>query len=35
LFFLVVPFPLAFPPIIYMHFCSPHSCYMPCPSHLP
>jgi hypothetical protein len=31
LFFLAV----AFPPITYMHASSPHSCYMPRPSHLP
>jgi hypothetical protein len=28
-------FPLVFPPIIYMSSSSPHSCYMPCPSHPP
>jgi hypothetical protein len=26
-------FLLAFPPISYMHFSSPHSCYMPCSFH--
>jgi hypothetical protein len=35
LFFLVVSFLLASPPISYMHSSSPHSCYMPCPSHPP
>jgi hypothetical protein len=35
LVFLVVSFLLAFPPITYMHSSSPHSCYMPCPSHPP
>jgi hypothetical protein len=29
----VVSFPLAFPPIIYKRSSSPHSCYMPSPSH--
>jgi hypothetical protein len=29
----VVSFPLAFPPIIYTRPSSPHSCYMPRPSH--
>jgi hypothetical protein len=33
LVFLVVSFLLAFPPISYMHSSSPHSCYLPCPSH--
>jgi hypothetical protein len=28
-------FPLAFPPISYMHSSSPHSCYIPCLSHPP
>jgi hypothetical protein len=31
----VVSFFLAFPPISYVHSSSPHSCYMPCPSHPP
>jgi hypothetical protein len=31
--FLVVSFLLASPSISYMHSSSPHSCYMPCPSH--
>jgi hypothetical protein len=35
LVFLVVSFFLAFPPISCMHSSSPHSCYMPCPSHPP
>jgi hypothetical protein len=26
----MVSFLLAFPPISYMHFSSPHSCYIPC-----
>jgi hypothetical protein len=28
-------FLLAFPPISYVHYSSPHSCCMPCPSHPP
>jgi hypothetical protein len=32
---LVVSFLLAFPPKSYMHFSSPHSCYMPRPSYPP
>jgi hypothetical protein len=28
-------FLLAFPPKFHMHSASPHSCYMPCPSHTP
>jgi hypothetical protein len=35
LVFLVVSFLLSFPLISYMHSTSPHSCYMPCPSHAP
>jgi hypothetical protein len=35
LVFLVVSFLLAFPLITFMHFLSPHSCYMPCASHPP
>jgi hypothetical protein len=35
LVFLVVSFLLAFPPISCMHSSSPHSCFMPCPSHPP
>jgi hypothetical protein len=35
LVFLVVSFPLAFPPIIYKRFSSPHSCYMTRLSHPP
>jgi hypothetical protein len=35
LVFLVVSFPLAFPPITYARSSSPHTCYMPCPSHPP
>jgi hypothetical protein len=31
----VVSFLLAFSPISYMQSSSPHSCYMPCPSHPP
>jgi hypothetical protein len=33
--FLVVSFPLALHPIIYMRSSSTHSCYMPRPSHPP
>jgi hypothetical protein len=33
LVFPAVSFLLAFPPISYMHSSSPHSCYMPRPSH--
>jgi hypothetical protein len=33
--FLVISFLLAFSPTSYMHSSSPHSCYMPCPSHPP
>jgi hypothetical protein len=35
LVFLVISFLLAFASISYMHSTSPHSCYMPCPSHPP
>jgi hypothetical protein len=35
LVFPVVSFFLDFPPISYMQSSSPHSCYMPCPSHPP
>jgi hypothetical protein len=35
LVFLVVSFLLVSPPISHMHSSSPHSCYMPCPSHHP
>jgi hypothetical protein len=35
LVFLVVTFPLAFPPIIYKRSSSPHTCYMTRPSHPP
>jgi hypothetical protein len=35
LFFLVVSFPLASPPIIYKRSSYPHSFYMPRPSHPP
>jgi hypothetical protein len=31
----VVSFLLAFPPIAYMHYSSPNSCYISCPSHPP
>jgi hypothetical protein len=33
LVFLMVSFLLAFPSISYMHSASPHSCYLPWPSH--
>jgi hypothetical protein len=35
LVFLVASFPLAFPPTTYTRSSSPHSCYMPRPSHPP
>jgi hypothetical protein len=35
LVFLVVSFLLPFPPMSYIHSFSPHSCYIPCPSHPP
>jgi hypothetical protein len=35
LVFLVVSFPLVFPPIIYMRSSYPRPCYMHCPSHPP